>query len=333
MIEKHDKSIPTTEQHLEILRKMLLIRRMEERLKVDFDAGNLPGGVHLYIGQEAIATGVCAHLNDNDWIASTHRGHGHFLAKGGEPGPMLAEIYGYSNGICGGMGGSMHVADFSRGIIGANGIVAGGMAITVGAAFAAKLDGNSQIAVCFFGDGASNQGVFMEALNVSTLWELPLIMVCEHNTYSEFSPSHTVTAGEIVDRARAFGMPTSVVDGNDVLAVWEATSTAVERARNDQGPSFIEANTYRIYGHNESEIHWLSSEYRDDEEIEPWRKKDPIDRFNNYLLENDVCSQKDMDDIEAQITETVEEAVQFAQSGTPPNPEVVQDLMFVNQDP
>ena len=246
---------------------------------------------------------------------------------------MLAEIYGYSNGICGGMGGSMHVADFSRGIIGANGIVAGGMAITVGAAFAAKLDGNSQIAVCFFGDGASNQGVFMEALNVSTLWELPLIMVCEHNTYSEFSPSHTVTAGEIVDRARAFGMPTSVVDGNDVLAVWEATSTAVERARNDQGPSFIEANTYRIYGHNESEIHWLSSEYRDDEEIEPWRKKDPIDRFNNYLLENDVCSQKDMDDIEAQITETVEEAVQFAQSGTPPNPEVVQDLMFVNQDP
>ena len=130
MIEKHDKSIPTTEQHLEILRKMLLIRRMEERLKVDFDAGNLPGGVHLYIGQEAIATGVCAHLNDNDWIASTHRGHGHFLAKGGEPGPMLAEIYGYSNGICGGMGGSMHVADFSRGIIGANGIVAGGMAVS-----------------------------------------------------------------------------------------------------------------------------------------------------------------------------------------------------------
>jgi pyruvate dehydrogenase E1 component alpha subunit len=198
---------PSRETLLFMYERMLLIRRVEKQLASDFKNARLPGAVHLYVGQEAIAVGVCSNLEDSDKISSTHRGHGHFLAKGGDPGAMMAEIYGKRNGICQGMGGSMHVADFSKGIIGANGIVGGGLAITVGAAWAAKLDGENRVAVCFFGDGAANQGVFMECMNVATLWNLPLIFVCEHNTYSEFSPANTVTSGEISNRARAFEMP------------------------------------------------------------------------------------------------------------------------------
>ena len=227
----------------------------------------------------------------------------------------------------------MHVADFSKGIIGANGIVGAGLAITTGAAFAAKLDGNGQVGVCFFGDGAANQGVLMETLNVSTLWDLPVIFFCEHNTWSEFSPSHTVTAGELTDRARAFNIPATTVDGNDVIAVWEAMAPAIERARKGEGPSFIEAKTYRTYGHNESEKIWLSSEYRTEEEVEEWRKKDPIQRFSQYLIDNDICSQADIDAIHDDITTIVSEAEKFAQSGEPPAPEVVQELMFVGQQP
>ena len=248
---------PDSKTLLDLYRSMLLIRRVEERLRDDFHAGKLPGGVHLYIGQEAIASGVCAHLNTDDWIASTHRGHGHFLAKGGDPKAMVAEIYAKATGICKGMGGSMHVADFSKGIIGANGIVAGGVGITVGAALAAQLEKNGQVAVVFFGDGAANQGVIMEAMNVSALWKLPLILVCENNGWSEFSASSTVTAGNIADRPKAFDIPSVSVDGNDVVEVWRATETAVARARAGDGPSFIHATTYRTHGHNEGEVHFL----------------------------------------------------------------------------
>ena len=314
-------------------RTMLLIRRTEERLRDDFHAGKLPGGVHLYIGQEAIAAGVCAHLGDADPIASTHRGHGHYLAKGGDPEAMLAEVYARESGICKGMGGSMHVADFSRGIIGANGIVGAGLAISAGAAFAAQLDRMGRLAVCFFGDGAANQGVFMEVLNVAALWDLPLLLVCEHNCYSEFSPSDTVTAGEIVDRARAFDIPCSVVDGNDAVAVWQAAAAGVELARNGGGPSFIEAKTYRIYGHNESEVHWLSSEYRDEDEIAPWRKQDPVARLGSFMLENRVCTRDELSAMDGEVCALVAAAAENAAASGPPDPDLVHDMMFAGQRP
>ena len=325
------RDLPSNEQLLEMYEKMLLIRRVEKQLSEDFKAGQLPGAVHLYVGQEAVAVGMCQHLADTDWITGTHRGHGHYLAKGGDPKAMVAEIYGRENGICKGMGGSMHVADFSLGIVGANGIVGGGLAITAGAALAAKLDQKGQVAVCFFGDGAANQGVFMETLNVSKLWNLPMIFMCEHNTYSEFSPTATVTAGELADRAKAFGMPTTVVDGNDVTEIWKAAGEAVERARNGAGPSFIEARTYRIHGHIEAEVHFLSSTYRDDAEIEQWRQRDPIDRLRTQILSSGAADEEALSIIDARIQETVAAAEQFAQSGAPAIEKLMFDLMSVGQ--
>ena len=323
---------PTTAQLLDMYERMLLIRGIEQQLAADFKAGKLPGAVHLYVGQEAIAVGICEHLNDSDYITGTHRGHGHYLAKGGEPGPMLAEIYGLSNGICRGMGGSMHVADFSKGIVGANGIVGGGFAITAGAAIAAKLDGRQQVAVCFFGDGAANQGVFMETLNVANLWNLPMIFMCEHNTYSEFSPSDTVTSGELSNRAKAFGMPTAVVDGNDVTAVWAAAKDAVEHARSGKGPAYIEAKTYRIHGHIEAEVHFLSSTYRDDEEIEKWRKRDPIDKLKAQLLESGDADEATLTEIESRVKDRVAAAEQFVQEGEPADENLVYELMSLEQN-
>ncbi|HUJ53712.1 MAG TPA: thiamine pyrophosphate-dependent dehydrogenase E1 component subunit alpha [Steroidobacteraceae bacterium] len=322
---------PNKEQLLALYERMLLIRRMEERLRAEAAAGSLPGAVHLYIGQEAVATGVCARLQPTDWITSTHRGHGHFLAKGGEPKAMMAEIWGKRTGICKGMGGSMHVADFSKGILGANGIVGAGFAIANGAALSAKLHKDPRISVAFFGDGASNQGVFMETLNVSSLWQLPLVLVCEHNRFSEFTPSNEVTSGEIADRARAFKMPTTVVDGNDVVAVWKAAGEAVERARSGGGPSFIEAQTYRIQGHLEAESLFLAGgKYRDQKEIDEWRKRDPIDRTAARLSAAGVGA-KDLEAINARVLRTVEDAVKFAMESEPADTELAFDLMFSGQ--
>ncbi|MCY4282925.1 MAG: thiamine pyrophosphate-dependent dehydrogenase E1 component subunit alpha, partial [Gammaproteobacteria bacterium] len=189
------------------------------------------------------------------------------------------------------------------------------------------------VAVCFFGDGAANQGVFMETLNVATLWKLPLVLVCEHNGYSEFSPSDTVTAGEIVDRARAFNIPADVVDGNDAVAVWQKAEAAVERARNGGGPSFIEAKTYRIYGHNESEVHWLSGKYRDEDEIEPWRKRDPIQRLSSLMLEQQVCTDAELAALDAEVTAQVAAAAEGAVVSGPPDPALINDMMFAGQQP
>ena len=322
---------PNKQQLLALYERMLLIRRMEERLRADAAAGNLPGAVHLYIGQEAIATGVCAQLRETDWITSTHRGHGHFLAKGGDPKAMMAEIWGKRTGICKGMGGSMHVADFSKGILGANGIVGGGFAIATGAALASKLTHDERIAVAFFGDGASNQGVFMECMNVSSLWKLPLVLVCEHNQFCEFTPSAQVTSGEIADRAKAFKIPTTVIDGNDVAAVWQAAAQAVARARRGEGPSFIEARTYRIQGHLEAEDLFLAGgKYREKQEIDEWRLKDPLDRTHERLLSAGARAD-DLDAINARIVRTVEDAVKFAQDSEAADPELAFDLMFVGQ--
>jgi pyruvate dehydrogenase E1 component alpha subunit len=314
---------------LAMYERMLLIRRMEERLGADRAAGKLPGAVHLSIGQEAVAVGVCANLEDTDWITSTHRGHGHFLAKGGDPDAMMAEIWAKRTGICRGMGGSMHVADVSKGILGANGIVGGGLAIAAGAAFGAMLDRKGRVAVAFFGEGAANQGVFMETLNVSAVWKLPLIFLCENNLYSEFTPSWTVTAGALQDRAKAVGIPASIVDGNDVEQVFAATREAVERARSGGGPSYIEANTYRFHGHMEAEQQLLDGRrYREEEEIAAWRTRDPIARLRERLL---PAAGPGLEDIERRAAKRVEDAAAFAEASEDADPELSQHLMFAER--
>jgi acetoin:2,6-dichlorophenolindophenol oxidoreductase subunit alpha len=324
---------PSPAETLQLYERMLLIRRVEEQLRDDSAAGRLPGAVHLYIGEEAVAVGVCAHLGDRDYATSTHRGHGHFLAKGGDVNAMMAEVWAKQEGICRGMGGSMHVADLSKGILGANGIVGAGLAIATGAAFGAKLDGDGKVAVCFFGDGASNQGVLMETLNVSTLWELPVVFVCENNMFSEFTPSREVTAGRIADRARAFSMPVAEVDGNDVVAVWKAAGESVARARAGGGPSFVEAHTYRIQGHFEAEAFVLSGgRYREEEEIAAWRERDPILRCKAVLLGSGTADEVALEAIEARVRSQVDDAVSFAEAGTPADPELAETLMFVREE-
>lgn len=324
---------PKWEEYRRLLEQMLLIRRSEERLIAECLEGKLPGAVHLYIGQEAIAVGVCSRLTDRDWITSTHRGHGHFLAKGGDLNAMFAEIWGKRTGICRGMGGSMHVADVSKGILGANGIVGGGFAIATGAAYGAKLRGDGRVAACFFGDGAANQGVFMESMNVSSAWQLPTVFICENNGLSEFTISSTVTGGALVDRARAF-MPTAVVDGNDVLAVAKAVGEAVERARCGEGPSYVEAKSYRIRGHLEAEDAFLAGgKYRESSDITFWQssERDPIPRFERFLLDSGVCDESELHRINQTVLSQVDAAVVFADSSAPADPELAFNLMFVDQ--
>ena len=329
----HPGAGPSPDEAMRLYETMLLIRRTEERLRDDAAAGKLPGAVHLYLGEEAVAAGVCAHLTDRDYATSTHRGHGHFLAKGGDVKTMMAEIWAKREGICRGMGGSMHVADVSKGILGANGIVGAGLSIATGAAFGAKLDRDGKVAACFFGDGAANQGALMETLNIASLWQLPVIFVCENNGFSEFTPAAQVTSGRIADRARAFGVPVADVDGNDVTEVWRAAGKAVDRARADGGPSFIEARTYRIQGHFEAESFVLGSgRYRDDAEIDKWREADPVSRFRSVLLETGTTSEAALDRIESAVAARVAEAVAFAEAGQPADPALAETLMFAPEE-
>jgi len=310
-----------------IYRRMMLIRKMEERLGEIQKTGALPGPVHLYIGQEAVAAGFCAHLTDRDWIASTHRGHGHFLAKGGDPKLMAAELYGRVGGICKGKGGSMHVADFSKGIIGANGIVGGGISLTTGAALAAQLDGQGDVAVAFFGDGAANQGVMSEALNLGALWQLPLILVCENNGFSEFSPTDTVTAGSIAERAQPYGVPSLQIDGNDIKAVLQAADEAISRARAGNGPTLIEARTYRLRGHVEYEVTFLSKGYREQAEVDLWIGRDPITRTQGYLVEQGITP-AEIESIETEIIAEVDAAFEFAENSAWPDTSAALEDIF-----
>ena len=310
---------PSDSALLNMYERMLLIRRTEERLGADFKAGELIAGVHLYSGQEAIAVGVCHHLGDRDWIASTHRGHGHFLAKGGDLPAMMAEIHAKATGVCKGMGGTMHVADFARGILGANGIVGGGVSLICGAAYSEHLKGEGQVAVVFFGDGASTQGVVSEALNLAALWKLPMLFICENNRFSEFSATSTVVAGEIADRGAPYGVPACVVDGNDVNAVWHAAGQAVERARSGQGPTLIEAMTYRLSGHVEAETGFLQgARYREAAEVEQWAARDPLQRARKSLIERGASTAADLEAIEARVRDAVEQSVEFAKNSPPP---------------
>jgi len=324
-----DEPIASPAQRLIMFERMLLIRRVEERLGADFRAGKLIAGVHLYSGQEAVGVGVCQHLRESDWIASNHRGHGHFLAKGGDVRAMMAEIHAKVTGVCKGMGGTMHVADLSRGILGANGIVGGGISLICGSAYSQALQGAGGVSVAFFGDGASTQGVMSEALNLSALWKLPMIFVCENNLFSEFSRSETVVAGRIVDRAAAYGVPGVQVDGNDLDAVWAAAAQAVARARAGQGPSFIEAFTYRMAGHVEAETGFLQgAQYRSGDEVQSWAQRDPILRARTRLLEGAQATEAALAAIEARVAGEVEAAVQFAIDSPPPPPEQALQFMF-----
>lgn len=312
---------------LDLYARMLRIRLVEERLAQVQVEGELPGPVHLYIGQEAVAVGVCAHLTDADWIASTHRGHGHFLAKSRETRKLVAEVYGRATGVCGGKGGSMHVADVSKGILGANGIVGGGIALATGAALTAKTRGEGHVAVGFFGDGAANQGVLLEALNVAALWKLPLVLVCENNGFSEFSPTETVTAGEIWRRATPFGVPSEAVDGNDVLAVYAAAGTAIDRGRHGEGPTMLEMRTYRLRGHVEAEKTFLSKPYRTDDEVEIRRTAEPIARCRS-LLRGAGVSDAVVDAAEARERAEVEAAFEYAAQSPWPEVETAFEHMF-----
>jgi len=299
-------------------KRMLEIRFFEEKV-FDLYAQNLvPGTIHLYLGEEAVAVGVCSLLKKDDYITSTHRGHGHCIAKGAELKRTMAEILGKKTGYCKGKGGSMHIADFKIGMLGATAVVGAGLPIAVGAGLSAKLRKTDQVVACFFGEGASNQGTFHESINMASIWKLPVIFVCENNLYAMGTRQSTVMAIEnVADRAVAYGIPGVVVDGNDVLAVYEATQRAVERARKGEGPTLIECKTYRHKGHSRVD----PAKYRPKEEVEEWLAKDPIKRFKEKLLQTNTLTEPEIQQIEKEVSAEIEEAVKFAMESPYPAPE------------
>jgi pyruvate dehydrogenase E1 component alpha subunit len=303
---------------IELYTRMLTIRRFEERVVHEFRGGNVPGFVHSYIGEEAIATGVCKHLSNEDRIVSHHRGHGHCLAKGADMKRMMAEIYGKKTGYCKGKGGSMHIADFSIGMLGADGIGGAGLPIAVGAATAAQLEGKQSIAAVFFGDGACQEGEFHESLNLASLWKLPLLFVCENNHYGVNSPAdNSLAAREITRMPTAYHIPNKVVDGNDVVAVYRAAQEAVNKLRKGEGPYFLECSTYRWHKHFLSDF---LLDLRPQEELEAWKKKCPIVAFEGRLMIDGILTRPEMDAINAEIMSKVEEAVRYAIDSPYPQP-------------
>jgi pyruvate dehydrogenase E1 component alpha subunit len=301
---------------LDLLRRMLRIRRFEERMAVLAAAGEVSG--HLYIGEEAVAAGVCAALRDDDYITSTHRGHGHIIAKGGDLGRCMAELYAKATGYCGGKGGSMHIADMALGIIGANGIVGAGLPIASGAALASRLRGRDVVSVSFFGDGASNHGTFHESLNLASVWSLPVVFVCENNGWAELTRTEALTAGKIAGRAAGYGIPGVAVDGNDAYAVLATATEAVARARAGEGPTLIEAQTYRVREHNEALLRF--SVLRREGEVDEWLARDPIVLHRRRLIEAGV-PEADLDAMDEQVVAEVDAAVEFARSSPGPEPE------------
>ncbi|MDH0336165.1 thiamine pyrophosphate-dependent dehydrogenase E1 component subunit alpha [Metapseudomonas otitidis] len=308
----------STEQLLHAYRVMRTIRAFEERLHVEFATGEIPGFVHLYAGEEASAAGVMAHLDDEDCIASTHRGHGHCIAKGVDVYGMMAEIYGKKTGVCHGKGGSMHIADLSKGMLGANGIVGAGAPLAAGAALAAKLKGNRAVAVAFFGDGGSNEGAVFEAMNLASVWNLPCIFVAENNGYAEATASNwSVACDHIADRAAGFGMPGVTVDGFDFFAVHEAAGAAIERARAGEGPSLIEVKLTRYYGHFEGD----AQTYRAPDEVRHYREtRDCLMQFRERTTRAGLLQASALDAIDAEVEACIEEAVVRAKADPKPSP-------------
>lgn len=316
---------PGEEQMVEMLRLMCLLRQSDERVAKAKRRMEIPGLLHLGIGEEAVAVGTCAALTPLDKVVSTHRAHGHFLAKGGDLNALMAELYGKRTGCCQGKGGSMHLVELGCGFLGANAIVGAGLPIAVGAALAARILGQGFIAVCFFGDGANNQGAFHESLNLAAVWSLPVVFVCENNEYGiSISLRDQQRVKNVADRAASYAMPAVIVDGNDVLAVWDAVSRAGAAARSGKGPTLVECLTYRISGHYEGD----PQKYRSKEEVQRWKQKDPILRLENFLLEKGILNGARIDAIKSETGQAVEAAVAFARQSPYPEPAAAQADVF-----
>lgn len=314
----------------ELVRMMKRIRAFEEATEKMFLAGRLPGFVHLSIGQEGVAAGACSVLRPSDYITSTHRGHGHTLAKGGDMEAMFAELLGKETGLCKGRGGSMHITDFSIGMLGANGIVAGGLGIAVGAGMAIDLRGSDQVAVSFFGDGATSRGPFHEALNLASVWQLPVVFVCENNGWASTTASvEALAVPNIAERASAYAMESGVVDGNDVFAVRESMRTAVDHARAGEGPYLVEAKTYRMKGHFVGD----PMKYRETAEYEEWTRRDPIARAQKALLEAGVVTEPEIQGMDTEVSAEVQEAIQRAEAAPAPDAGEVGAYLYAEAGP
>ena len=313
------------EKLLKMYQDILKIRYFENKIIDLYSKGLMPGLAHLYIGEEAIAVGVCANLTEHDFAVSTHRGHGHLIAQGADLKKMMAEVLGKKTGFCKGKGGSMHIMDASKGILGANGIVGAGIPIATGSAYSAKVRGTDQVTVAFFGDAASNQGTFHESINMAAAWKLPIVYVCENNLFGISVDIREVTATkDIATRAKAYDIPGIIVDGNDVLEVYRVTKEAIKRARQGEGPSLIECKTYRFKGHHVGDPGWV---YRLEKETKEWMKRCPIKTFRERMIKEKIASEEEVNLIEKDVKEIITEVIDFAvQSPYPAEKEVYEDL-------
>jgi len=324
------ENLPDRSVLVELFEKMVLLRRFESTAQLACRRGETPGFLHLYIGEEATGVGVCAHLRRTDWVTSTHRGHGHALAKGGDPRRIMAELFGKADGICGGRGGTMHLYDRSIGLFGTNGVVGAGIGHATGAGIAARQQGRDDIGVSFFGDGASNHGAFHEVLNFAAVQKAPAVFVCENNLYATATPFRTVTLNtDIASKAASYGMPGVSVDGNDVFAVWLAMQEATARARAGEGPTLIEARTYRTVGHHEGDP--VVGTYRTQEEIDAWVKRDPVEMWRRRLIDEfGVASSEELAAIDARIEKEIAEALEFARNSPEPDPATVRRNVYAS---
>lgn len=315
---------PAKDMPAGMYQKMLEIRLFEEKVFELYGQNLVPGTIHLYAGEEAVAVGVCSALRRDDYVTSTHRGHGHCVAKGADLGKTMAEILGKETGYCRGKGGSMHIADFGVGMLGATAVVGAGLPIAVGAGLSIKLRKTEQVVACFFGEGASNQGTFHESLNMASIWKLPVVFVCENNLYAMGTRQSLIMNLEnVADRSVAYGIKGSIVDGNDVMAVYASAAKAVEEARNGEGPTLIECKTYRRRGHSRAD----PAKYRPKEEVEEWFRRDPLKRFRAQLLEMYGFQETEIQRIENMVSTEIEEAVKYAVNSPYPNPtEALQDV-------
>ena len=313
---------------LKLYTTMATIRNFEERGIPETGQRRMSGSVHSSAGQEAVPTGVCAHLSENDYIGSTHRGHGHCIAKGVDPKAMMAELFGRTTGPNKGKGGSMHIADMSKGMLGTNGVVAASVPLAVGAALTSKLKNLGRVAVAFFGDGGANQGILHESMNLASVWKLPVIFCCENNGYAESTPvEYALSVANVSDRAPGYNMPGFNVDGMDVFAVYDAAGQAVARARAGEGPSLLECRTYRYYGHT---VFDNPLSYRTREEEEHWRKRDPLLQFRNAVLPLGEITAEELDQIDKEAADLMEEAIQFADGSTWPEPLEIYEDVYVD---
>lgn len=313
---------------VEMYRRMLLVRYFEEKVDELYGLGKIKGGTHLYAGEEAVAIGACAAIKPDDYITSTHRGHGHCVGKGGDPKLMMAELWGKKTGYCKGKGGSLHIADLSSNNLGANGIVGGGIPIATGAGLSIQMKKSKQVVLCFFGDGASNTGSFHESLNMGGVWKLPVVYICENNLYGMSVPAAKACAAQpdIAIRAASYGMPGQVADGMDVLAVYEAVKKAADRARKGSGPTLIECKTYRYKGHSKSD----PRAYRTREEEAEWQARDAILSFRKKLVEKDVLTEKEAERINNEAYEYIEASARFAEESPYPDVSELLEDVYVN---